>query len=337
MEGKNESILIEYPNILSYECSKNIIEQMEKNICKIKIGDNQGTGFFCKIPFPDKNKMLNVFITNNHIINENLLSKNDTKIIVNIENEDHPIQIDLNDKRKYTNKEYDVTIIEIKEKENIHHFLELDNIIINGILEVNNKNFKYEDETIYILQYPKGKLSVSYGVLNKLCEDKKYNFNHKCSTEGGSSGSPMLNLNNKVIGIHKESCNYNYNRGIFLNYPIKEFIKKYYKEKDKFVNNNDESKILLKNEEYNHNNNKLNIALKKEENIQAQIDKLAKSIPKNSIGDNNNNNKKKNISDTANNNNNLGNQDIDKILEKLISLRGQDPGKQVNLKEGRNK
>ena len=147
----------------------------------------------------------------------------------------------------------------------------------------------------------------------------------------------MLNLNNKVIGIHKESCNYNYNRGIFLNYPIKEFIKKYYKEKDKFVNNNDESKILLKNEEYNHNNNKLNIALKKEENIQAQIDKLAKSIPKNSIGDNNNNNKKKNISDTANNNNNLGNQDIDKILEKLISLRGQDPGKQVNLKEGRNK
>ena len=46
---------------------------MEQNICKIKIGSLQGTGFFCEIPFPDKNNMLPVFITNNHIINEKLL------------------------------------------------------------------------------------------------------------------------------------------------------------------------------------------------------------------------------------------------------------------------
>ena len=37
----------------------------------------------------------------------------------------------------------------------------------------------------------------------------------------GSSGSPILNLNNKVIGIHQD----NFNKGTFLNYPIKEFIK----------------------------------------------------------------------------------------------------------------
>ena len=49
-----EKILTEYPNVISYECTKKIIEQMEKNICKIKIGNEQGTGFFCKIPFPDK-------------------------------------------------------------------------------------------------------------------------------------------------------------------------------------------------------------------------------------------------------------------------------------------
>ena len=54
--------------------------------------------------------------------------------------------------------------------------------------------------------------------------DKKYNFNHKCSTKGGSSGSPILNINNKLIGIHKEGNYNNKNKGLFLNYPIKEFI-----------------------------------------------------------------------------------------------------------------
>ena len=41
----------------------------------------------------------------------------------------------------------------------------------------------------------------------------------------GSSGSPILNINNnKIIGIHKEGTK-QYNKGTFLNYPIKEFIK----------------------------------------------------------------------------------------------------------------
>ena len=70
MEGEKESILTGYPNIISYESSKRIIKQMEKNICKIKIGNEQGTGFFCKIPFPNKDNMLPVLITNNHVINE---------------------------------------------------------------------------------------------------------------------------------------------------------------------------------------------------------------------------------------------------------------------------
>ena len=30
-----------------------------------------------------------------------------------------------------------------------------------------NKNDKYKDETVYIIQYPEGKLSVSYGIIGK--------------------------------------------------------------------------------------------------------------------------------------------------------------------------
>ena len=71
-------------------------------------------------------------------------------------------------------------------------------------------------------------------ILNRIYEDKKYNFNHKCSTKGGSSGSPILNINNKVIGIHKEGYNNKYNKGLFLNYPIKKFSNHFIKIKMNF-------------------------------------------------------------------------------------------------------
>jgi len=226
MEIIKEKMITGYPNTITYECTKKIIEQMENNICKIKIGEVQGTGFFCAIPFPNKNKKLNVMMTNNHVINDKLLYDYNSKIEINIKKENKPKEIDLNDRLKYTNIEYDITIIEIKEKDNIKNFLELDDYIKNDILENNNNNYyQYIDKTIYIIQFPEGELSVSYGVLNNIYEDKKYNFTHKCSTKAGSSGSPILNLNNKIIGIHKEGTRQKVNIGAFLNYPIKEFIK----------------------------------------------------------------------------------------------------------------
>ena len=48
---------------------------MENCIFKIFNDDGKnGTGFFCRIPFPDENNLLlNVLIINNHILNENNL------------------------------------------------------------------------------------------------------------------------------------------------------------------------------------------------------------------------------------------------------------------------
>ena len=70
MNGEDERILIGCPTIISYECTKKIMEQMEKNICNIRIENHSGTGFFCKIPFPDEDNMLPVLITNHHVIND---------------------------------------------------------------------------------------------------------------------------------------------------------------------------------------------------------------------------------------------------------------------------
>ena len=124
--------------------------------------------------------MLNVLITNNHIINKDKLDNN---IMIRIEEENEIRNIDLKYRIKYTREDYDITIIEIKEEDNIKNYIELDNIIINDIINDKNKNVDYLDKTVYIIQYPKGELSVSYGVINKIQEDKKFNFTHKCNTQ----------------------------------------------------------------------------------------------------------------------------------------------------------
>ena len=81
--------------------------------------------------------------------------------------------------------------------------------------------------------------------------EEQYQFIHKCSTKGGSSGSPILNLKNKLIGIHKEGKN-KYNIGTFLNYPIKDFIEEC--KKNQIIFNNE---IINNNNINNINNNEI--------------------------------------------------------------------------------
>ena len=78
-----------------------------------------------------------------------------------------------------------------------------------------------------------------------------FNLIHICSTDNGSSGSPILNLkNNKVIGIHKEgSTNFNFNKGTLLKYPLNDIIKKYNKNENK--NNVIIGEINIKKEDIN--------------------------------------------------------------------------------------
>ena len=126
--------------------------------------------------------------------------------------------LNLNGRMTYTNEKYDTTMIEIKEEDGINNFMELDDRIINDIINNKNQIEQYDEETIYIIHYPEGQLSVSYGIISGIFanEIERYNFHHKCHTRKGSSGSPVLNLKNKIIGIHKEGLNdKNYNQGTF--------------------------------------------------------------------------------------------------------------------------
>ena len=67
-----ETLIEDQPSPVDIEGTKLILSQMENCICKIVNDDGRkGTGFFCKIPFPDENNVLSVLITNNHVLNEN--------------------------------------------------------------------------------------------------------------------------------------------------------------------------------------------------------------------------------------------------------------------------
>ena len=183
-----------------------ILDQMKNCICKINIsGKENGTGFFTTFSYNNQNYL--VLITNYHIINEEYMdSNNSVKISFNDEQENK--NISLNDGRIiYFNKQYDVTIIEIKEKDNIHNYLEIENNLFSK-----NSQMYYERKSIYILQY-KDVALVSHGILKEI---NNHDIIHYCPTESGSSGAPIVNLeNNKVIGVHKQSSN-NQNKGTFL-------------------------------------------------------------------------------------------------------------------------
>ena len=116
----------------------------------------------------------------------------------------------------------DITIIEIKpNRDKINNFLEID----DKILELECKR-----KSIYILHYPKDKLLVSYGLIKNILDGKK--ISHYCNTENGSSGSPILSLNNfKVIGVHYGGYKYKLNIGTFIKYAINEFNNKYKNDK----------------------------------------------------------------------------------------------------------
>jgi len=133
-------------------------------------------------------------ITNNHVINENKLKSGESFEIYKSSEYNKPIQIKINDKSfVFTSELIDITFIELSDKtinEFNPYFLNISNIDVR------------EDESINILQFPNKELSLANG---KIEEIYSFNLYHNASTYFGSSGSPLLNGNYEVVGIHKSS------------------------------------------------------------------------------------------------------------------------------------
>ena len=205
---------------ISIEKTEIILGQMKNCVCKIHKEGNTGSGFFLKIPYD--NQLLNLLVTSNRVLNEKEIKVGNV-INISLNNEKIFKEIKLDSKRKtYTNKELDITIIELKDEDNLQHFLLLDENIINN--DVNNYNNIYKNESLYILNYLYNKdIYTLYSTPNKTEENK---IIHKCNTDTSSSGSPIILLkNNKVIGIHCGNSKDNFNFGILLKKSLLDYMK----------------------------------------------------------------------------------------------------------------
>ena len=210
-----------HPCSLAKNQIKRIYEQMDKSICKIL--DYNGTGFICRIPYPNNLNLLPVLITCNHVLKNEYVEPG-AKIKILFEGKEKILEIDNNRKTyKSLEEEYDTTIIEIKNEDgfDFKNFLEVDEIIYSDNLDEILKN-----KTVYVIHYPNlEEIKYSVDVINLV---EQYKIRHFCSTDHGSSGSPLLNLDTfKVIGIHSGNVKKNYNLATIIKYPIEGLIKKY--------------------------------------------------------------------------------------------------------------
>ena len=145
------------------------------------------------------------------------------------------VKLDKNRKIYSSEKDkYDIMIIKIKAEDEINNYLEIDENIFKY-----NSETSYKEEPIYILHRPVKDTLVSYGKGIEVIGE--FDIRHRCNTESGSSGAPIINLlTHKVIGIHKgfiHKKNENFNIGTFLKFPLNEL--KQNLKKNNSINNNE--------------------------------------------------------------------------------------------------
>jgi surface protein len=224
-----------------------------KSICKITIKykskekkNKTGKGFFMKI-----SDSLNYLITNYHVINP---KETDEIIEIEIHNQKN-MTLNLENRNIiYIEKPKDITAIEIKETDEIYDDIEFLNYDMNY---KHNGYSMYKGADILTVGHPNGDdAACASGTIVEIYD---YEFDHNISTEDGSSGSPIILLNNninliQVIGIHKNADNITkLNGGTFIGELFKEI--NFNSEKNDKAN---ESQIKLKKEKSLNKNNENN-------------------------------------------------------------------------------
>ena len=224
---KNAGIIVEQNTIknkvepIEIRKEEIINRQMKKSICKINV-NKYGTGFFCRIPFPDESKCIYVLITNKSLINkEQLLNKKRIDISLDNDREDRTINI-ISERKIYSCKKYDITFIEILPKvDGIYEVLDTDIRKLNAqyekkieFLDVNISQPKINDN-IYILQYIDERNCIKSNAKIMKVSDVEIEYN---SSEKLKIGGPILSNDLKLIGINIEKS-----KGILLRECILEF------------------------------------------------------------------------------------------------------------------
>jgi len=215
-------------------CDKNIIpaennfiqnemppfEKIRNKVCKIKCTNGKkGIGFFYKIPVKkNENNFMTVLINDSQTLNEKDFDSNKNNEIKITLNNGEEILIDES-RKIYTNKEFEVTITEIKEDEikDNNIYSEIDNISDKKEkFLVYNHNYNNNNDKIFDFSfcYLKDINKKNNNIIEYENEEKDKEF---------PLGSLLLNLKGNIIGIYKQKDKET-NFGILIKGLINEYI-----------------------------------------------------------------------------------------------------------------
>ena len=213
-----------------------LIRQMDEYICLIHdINGDKATGFFAKIPYPDKCSLLPVLISNSKILNKENIKLNRTIKLTFDDDKKSELYLLIDPSRKVLiDDSLGISVIEIKEeKDKINKLLDIDDNINKDYFE----DFYKINREIYTLFFTQKKeeviTSYSGGLIKGIFGQT---IQHSCEAFLYSPGAPILLLSNyKVIGVHtktiKDQNNKENYEGIFIREVIEEFNKKFPKNK----------------------------------------------------------------------------------------------------------
>ena len=256
----------------------------KKSICKVKIKEHNidKMGFFCRIPFPDFKHLLPVLILNY----DSFVGGQIIEFTMDEDKLSYKISFD-NSRIAYTSHKYNITIIEIKEK---------DNLDINSFLKLDEELTNISKADICLIQYINSKLNVSFGKVKDI-NNNNGNFSHCCSSSKEALACPLINLNNfKVIGIH-----IGIDEGMFLQLPLIEF-------------NNYFKNINIINNSVQNNDNYINALTTKNTFLISEIKKLEEEINKEK-------NENKILKEKINNLENILNEKCEKLNKSLLKIK----------------
>ena len=241
-------------NVVSNYMSETITNKLSDSIVRIEIGNKISTGFFMKINL--QNKMRNFLMTCAHSIPQEDIDSKKTILFYYgkaKEEKKQVIELDCNKRFLKCFKKFDIeaTLIEVLEKDKIPE----EKYLYPDLNYVNGYDHYYNLE-IYTAGYPevdkyKNDKHFSTGKTKKNEQDIKI-FYHTCAKEHGSSGSPLLNAEQLVIGIHFGSnFQKTVNKGVFIGVIIDHLISE-----ENNIHFKNETNILSINDK-NRNNEKI--------------------------------------------------------------------------------
>ena len=216
--AQKEAILHENPPFLvtDFDKAKN---SAQRAVCRVKRGGNaEATAFLCHFDIPGQNARLYGIATCHHVLNgDDIRDENLSQFTLEFEGSPNKFSTQLSPQLlgpvRLTDADLDGTFLQLK----IDIATRWANEHQLQFLPAGQPHLK---DQVLVLQHPGGgQLAIHQRVIEVVTSDGRLVY-HSASTQPGSSGSPLVNLNGLVVGVHRAALRLPSEISIALNIEV---------------------------------------------------------------------------------------------------------------------